>query len=1108
VLLPLLLFGESHGLNRLLNEVADEATSQVSTPSVSKSVTPQAATDNKELESMADLRPFVERYYAAYANRDVEALMALWNSHSPEIGPQREALQKFFATNDHIVVNNIEIKQARIEEDRARLRVAVEVSATDVKKGKPAVNLGSMIRSFEFVRESGTWKIWNESDAVDELASALIAATGEQERKALLEREKELLVRNLANALIRRATSFSDAGDSAKMLTSLGLAQQVAERAGDQAALAGVYRDIARLQAQNNNYPQTLELYKKSLAITEKLGDRRLTASNLINIGTTLTRLDDEAAAVDYFKRGLAIAESLHEDRLTTLALQGIAGFYVFQSNYPKIQEYLERALAIAEKSGQPPRTIARILNDLGNTAGEQDDYVHALAYYQKGLALVEKGVDPPMEGDLLGNIGGVFTTTSDYPEALAYYRRSLALNEQQGAKGKDSVSWMLQAIGEVEARQHNYDAALNDYRKALALAEELRNKVTTADLQRDIGEIYELRGEHGSAVDWHNKSLALAEQMNHQRLIADACNSLSFDYYGQGAFERALEFAERASDIVRSTGRREALIDARIHAGRAYRALGRTAEAGGAFEEAVNTVESVRADIAGGEQERQQFFETKITPYQEMVELFVEQNRNSEALQFVERAKGKTLLDVLHGGKIEITKAMSESEKDQERQMEALLTSLNVQIQRERQQRKPEQQQLDALQKQLEQARIAYDEFHAGLYAAHPELRVQRGRAPLLGLEDAARMLPKKGAFLEFFVAEKNTYLFVITNNEGQVAPELKVYPIKISQGELTRKAEEFRQKLAHRNLNVRSSAHELYSLLLEPAERQLAGKNALVILPDGPLWNLPFQALEQNSHYLVEHYAVAYSPSLTVLHETVSLHEKKRREHDGQQASTLLAMADPVLNAENVASAALVLRGEKLEALPEARHEVHMLKQFYGAPQSEIYTGADAREDRFKKEAGKFRILHLATHGVLDDSNPLYSNIVLSPGEGGQEDGLLEAREIMQMDLNADLAVLSACETARGHISAGEGVIGLSWAFFVAGTSTTVVSQWKVESASTAGLMLAFHRNLMTAPGNGTNTFSTARALQRAEIGLLRSQKYAHPFYWAGFIVVGDPN
>jgi CHAT domain-containing protein len=311
---------------------------------------------------------------------------------------------------------------------------------------------------------------------------------------------------------------------------------------------------------------------------------------------------------------------------------------------------------------------------------------------------------------------------------------------------------------------------------------------------------------------------------------------------------------------------------------------------------------------------------------------------------------------------------------------------------------------------------------------------------------------------------------------------------------------------------LNERSSAHELYNLLLKPAERQLAGKNALVILPDGPLWNLPFQALEHGGHYLLEKYAIAYAPSLTVLHETMSLHAKKRREQTAERASTLLAMADPVLNAENLAGVSRVLRGEKLEPLPEARHEVRVLKQFYGAPQSEIYTGADAREDRFKSEAGKFHILHLATHGVLDDASPLYSNIVLSPGESGQEDGLLEAREIMQMDLKADLVVLSACETARGRISAGEGVIGLSWAFFVAGTSTTVVSQWKVESASTADLMLAFHRNLMTAPKtaskNGGDAFSTARALQRAEVGLLHSQKYAHPFYWAGFIVVGDPN
>jgi CHAT domain-containing protein len=119
-----------------------------------------------------------------------------------------------------------------------------------------------------------------------------------------------------------------------------------------------------------------------------------------------------------------------------------------------------------------------------------------------------------------------------------------------------------------------------------------------------------------------------------------------------------------------------------------------------------------------------------------------------------------------------------------------------------------------------------------------------------------------------------------------------------------------------------------------------------------------------------------------------------------------------------------------------------------------------------------------------------------------------VLEAREIMQMDLKADLVVLSACETARGHISAGEGVIGLTWALFVAGTPTSVVSQWEVDSASTATLMLAFHRALKSEPLESGSTFTTARAMQRAELQLLRSPQYAHPFYWAGFVVVGDPH
>src|SRR5262249_1429904 len=165
-----------------------------------------------------------------------------------------------------------------------------------------------------------------------------------------------------------------------------------------------------------------------------------------------------------------------------------------------------------------------------------------------------------------------------------------------------------------------------------------------------------------------------------------------------------------------------------------------------------------------------------------------------------------------------------------------------------------------------------------------------------------------------------------------------------------------------------------------------------------------------------------------------------------------------------------------------------------------SKIYIGAEAREERAKSESGSYRILHLATHGVLNNSSPMYSYLLLSQAEDDvNEDGILEAWEIMKLDLKADLAVLSACETARGRVRSGEGIIGLSWAFFVAGCPSTVVSQWSVDAESTTELLVRFHRNLL-APKN------KAAALRQAELRLLRSRDYSHPFYWAPFVVMGD--
>jgi CHAT domain-containing protein len=141
----------------------------------------------------------------------------------------------------------------------------------------------------------------------------------------------------------------------------------------------------------------------------------------------------------------------------------------------------------------------------------------------------------------------------------------------------------------------------------------------------------------------------------------------------------------------------------------------------------------------------------------------------------------------------------------------------------------------------------------------------------------------------------------------------------------------------------------------------------------------------------------------------------------------------------------------------------------------------------------------VHLATHAVADAENPMYSYLMLSRGGAAGDDGRLEAWEIANLNLRAELVVLSACETARGQYLDGEGIIGLSWAWFLAGTPAAVLSRWKVDSAATAELMVAFHEN------RGRDGVGDAEALRQAAIAMMRDKRYRHPFYWASFQVIG---
>jgi CHAT domain-containing protein len=210
------------------------------------------------------------------------------------------------------------------------------------------------------------------------------------------------------------------------------------------------------------------------------------------------------------------------------------------------------------------------------------------------------------------------------------------------------------------------------------------------------------------------------------------------------------------------------------------------------------------------------------------------------------------------------------------------------------------------------------------------------------------------------------------------------------------------------------------------------------------------------------------------------------------------LVAFGNPVIGKDDQLNTDLC-------PLPQAEQEVSEIAKGFDAKTTNVLIGRNASEKTFKSLAQNYSLIHLATHGIIDNRNPLYSHLLLTKTEGDPEnDGRLEARQIMNMNLPADLAVLSACETANGRIAPGEGVMGLSWAFFVAGTRATLVSQWKINSDSTSELMSHFYKNLNANHSDlgGRN----ARALRDASVSMIRSRRYSHPFYWAGFMMIGS--
>jgi CHAT domain-containing protein len=376
------------------------------------------------------------------------------------------------------------------------------------------------------------------------------------------------------------------------------------------------------------------------------------------------------------------------------------------------------------------------------------------------------------------------------------------------------------------------------------------------------------------------------------------------------------------------------------------------------------------------------------------------------------------------------------------------------------------------AVREELAAVRAELSAFELRMSAAHPE--TARPRLVVAELSPP----PAGTAVIEYVVLPKRTIAFVLrgdgSGNRVVVARELAVPSER-----LVAVTEAFVRAIERLDFAVDDAGAAVRTLIFDPLEADLDGVTNLRLVPSGVLWNVPFDALRKaDGSYLADRFSISYTPALSF--------QPNRAPRPA--APTLLAVANPETR---VASSG----GRALVRLDDAQQEAEAIGALYGA-RARVLTGAAATEVAFRSNARSYSVLHLATHGLLDDRAPLFSSLLLTPD--ASDDGLLEAREILEAGLQAELIVLSACETGRGLIGQGEGIVGMTWAALAGGASTVVVSQWKAESRSTRALMVEFHRELLSGR-------EKAEALAIAKRRVKRRPEFAHPFFWAAFVVVG---
>lgn len=913
----------------------------------------------------------------------------------------------------------------------------------------------------------------------------------------------------------------------------------------DDPEVANAYSSTGVVYQVMGEYDRALEFHFKALAIREKkLGDRHpstgVSYSNLA-ILYYYKGFYDEALHYNYKALEIRIAANgpRHQNVASNYINLGVV--YRVMANYDKAEEMYLKALDILKQAlGEKHPRVAIVYSNLGIIYDLKGDVEQSLAFYKKAASIrfESLGPDHPDLANTYNDMGILFSNQDDFDQALYYYDQSFRIRRKIFKGDNPFLAMSHNNLGSVYKQKHMLAPALEQFDLALAMNRAIYGErhVEVATGNQLIGETYFAMDRYDSASFFYARAREILLEIygEHHPLVAYTYRAMARVAERQGRIEEGLYLAHRAvmaivPELTDSSYLAEPMLSDSLSETDLFESLSCKAEMLEKYFLLTQKREALEKALAEYERISELIERMRFSYRAEGSKLFLGKKANSEyenairichrlyqltgelvyaekAFTLSEKSKAGVLLEAMFDADARKFAGIPDSLLTKEKDLRLKLSLYETQIEKESGIKRKDSAKIREYESRIFAARTEYDELTRSLEQDYPDYFRLKYRPHAVTMASVREQLGD-ATLVEYFTGD--SALFIFTLNASQFAfrsfPKDTAFESVVS---------EVRRSVT--DLNFKSyppAAYRAYRWLIAPILHEVTPGSRIVIIPDGILNYLPFDMLltkELNFikgidftqlPYLIRNFTISY-------YYSAGLITSENKKRGGGFLGFAPVFSDSLTDGYVKSAAAdtttrdVTMLGTHFAELPYTEKEVNeILRSFekHGR-EGQIYVKDRAGEQNFKAAVTeKFRFIHVASHGFINESSPRLSGIIFSQNDSvSSEDGVLYAGEIYGLKLDAELVTLSACKSGWGKVIKGEGIMGLTRGFIYTGATNVLVSLWQLGDESTSELMIKFYEYVLTGD-------DMASALRKAKLDFIRDKKYAYPADWGGFVLIG---